>query len=71
MPIKTDVLKKNQIRNSFDLDKLRRQKKLKQEAHRPHCSPEKTVQIDKHILILIEIRQNSLLTLRELNGFSF
>ena len=38
---------------------------LQQEAQRPHCSPEKTVQFNKHMIIimLIEGRKNPLFTL--------
>ena len=45
----------------------------KQEAHWQHRSPEKTVQINKHIIIimLIKRRKNPLLTLWELNCSSF
>ena len=48
-------------------------KMSKQETHWPQCTPEKTVQIEKHKInpMLIKRRENSLSTLRELKGLSF
>ena len=49
--------------------------KFKQEAHWPHSSPEKTVQINKHMIIILLLtskwRKNLLFTLWEVNGSSF
>ena len=44
---------------------------MKQEAHGPHRSPEKTVQTNMIIIILIKRRKKPLFTLWEVNGSSF